>query len=90
MSEPAGEYITLVIRLQATSGDGWSVQVESDETAITLPLLPTTFVVRLWRSADTGVLRGTIQLHGTDYSAPIQSNDRIEALLRAWLVTTQQ
>ena len=49
------------------------------------PLVALTLIVRLWRAADTGILRGTIRLGDTDYWAPIQSNTQIEELARAWL-----
>jgi hypothetical protein len=84
-AEPAGDYIALVVRLQAAADGMWYVHVDGTSQVASIPLAPATLVVRLWRSADTGLLRGTIGLHGSNYWAPIQSNLQLEELTRAWL-----
>ena len=70
------------------AADGkWYVYIEGANTHQTIQLVPATFVARLWRASDTGTLRGSIRLHGSDHWAPIQSNGQIEELVRAWLLS---
>jgi hypothetical protein len=83
----SGQYVSLVVRLQAASDGTWYLDVDGSNTAHTIPLLPMTLVVRLWRAGQSGPLRGTIRLHGTDHWAPIQSNGQLEQLVRAWLLS---
>lgn len=84
-TEPAGEYIALVVRVQPNVDGTWYVYADGVNTAEAFPLVPITLVLRLWRSRATGVLRGGIQLHGSDSWVPIQSNTQIEELVRTWL-----
>ena len=85
-ADPAGENIALVIELrQATDGE-WYIRVDGTSTIERLPLAPAILVARLWHAHTSGVLRGIIQLHGSDLSAPIQSNVQLERLVRAWLL----
>ena len=84
-AEPAGEYIALVVRLQLAADGKWYIHVDGTSQPAAIPLAPATLVVRLWRSAGTGLLRGTIGLHGSNYWAPIQSNVQLEELTWAWL-----
>jgi hypothetical protein len=86
-SEPAGNYITVVVRLQMAADGKWYVYVEGTSTPQAIPLVPVTLVVRLWRASETGPLRGSIRLHGSDHWAPIQSNHQLEQLARAWLLS---
>lgn len=81
-----GEYIGLVARLQRAADGSWYVHVDGTNEITTIRLVPATLIIRLWRSSDTGVLRGTVQLHGSSYWAPIQSNAQLEELVRAWLL----
>jgi hypothetical protein len=62
------------------------VYADSADTSRAIPLAPLTLVVRLWRSSPAGTLRGSIELHGSDRWAPIQSNGQLEELVRAWLL----
>ncbi|HEX6288330.1 MAG TPA: hypothetical protein VFZ66_04025 [Herpetosiphonaceae bacterium] len=82
-AEPDGDYTTLVVRLQTAADGTWYVYV--DGTPEALPLKPVTLVIRLWQHSS-GILRGTIRLHDSDQWAPIQSNARLEELIRAWLL----
>ena len=83
--EPASGYTALVVRVQPATDGQWYIYVDGTKRVDPILLLPLTLVVRLWRAADTGLLRGRIQLHGSDQWVPIQSNTQLEDLLRAWL-----
>ncbi|HZO27262.1 MAG TPA: hypothetical protein VFH48_14875 [Chloroflexota bacterium] len=85
-TDPSGEMLALVIRFGPDRHGQWSVSVDGTTTLPARPVPPTTLIVRLWRSGERGVLRGTLRL-GDDEAilAPIQTNDRLEALVRAWL-----
>ena len=80
----AGEYIAFVVRLEADTGGQWFVHVDGTTQPLVVPVAPLTLAVRLWRTSETGVLRGTIRLQD-DRWAPIQSNGQLEELIRAWL-----
>jgi hypothetical protein len=84
-SESSGDYIGLIVRLQVHADGDWYVSIGGTTTMEALPLRPISLIVRLWRSRDTGILRGNVQLSGSDRWAPIQSNDQLTELLRAWL-----
>ncbi|HEX5501122.1 MAG TPA: hypothetical protein VFW96_00785 [Thermomicrobiales bacterium] len=89
-AEETGDVLALVVRL-ATAADGRSrVSVDGTATLPATPLPPATFTVRLWRARDTGLLRGSIRLHASERwgerTAPLQSDTRLEALARAWLL----
>ena len=83
-AKPAGEYVSLVVRLQADAGGRWFVHVDGATQPLVVPLVPLTLVVRLWRTSETEILRGTIRLQN-DRWAPIQSNSQLEELIHAWL-----
>jgi hypothetical protein len=83
--EPLGEYLSLVVRVHANNDGEWNLSIDGIDETLVLPLVPATFVIRLWRATATGMLRGTIQHIDTDHSAPIQSNSQLEQLVRAWL-----
>ena len=84
--EAPGEYIALVIRLQADRDGTWRLSVDGTTTSQALPLQPLALVVRLWRTTDTGILRGNIRLFESNQWVPIQSNTQLEQLIRAWLL----
>ncbi len=85
-SESGGDYLALVIRLQPDRDGRWHVSVDGTTRLAPRPVPPTTLVVRLWRSSERGPLRGALSLAGDDERwVPIQTDARIEALLRAWL-----
>jgi hypothetical protein len=86
-SESSSDYIALVVRLQAHADGNWYVSIGGTTTMEALPLRPISLVVRLWHSRNTGILRGNIQLSDSDRWAPIQSNDQLKELLRAWLLS---
>ena len=83
-AESAGEYLHLVINVQSDPGN-CTLRIESAAGQERIALSPATLVIRLWRSTPTGILRGNISLHGTDSVAPIQTNARMEQLIRTWL-----
>lgn len=86
MEQPQlGETAALVVRIEETVEGRWQLQVESAESAADLPILPATFIIRVWQASDASVLRGTIHLHGSRHSAAIQSNTQLIELVRAWL-----
>ena len=85
----SGEYISLVVRLQATAEGAWYLHVDGAEGQRDVPLVPVTLVVRLQRASPTGPLRGSIRIHGSDHWAPIQSNGQLEDLIRAWLLSSE-
>ena len=85
---PEGSYIALVVRLEELQSGTWGFVVDGDAGALTLPLQPATFILRLWRTEGGHVLRGTIGLRGDDDPAPLQTNQRIEQLVRRWLLGT--
>lgn len=81
----AGGYTALVIRL-GVGGDGtWCVEFDDTRQSRVLPLTPAILVVRLWHAGNTGVVRGTIRLHGSEHWGPIQSNVQPAELMHAWL-----
>lgn len=82
-----GESIALIVRLQQAADGQWCVHVEGQGSAETFPLVPATLIVNLWRSGDSRVLRGTIQLHGSRHCAAVQGNGQVVELVRAWLQT---
>jgi hypothetical protein len=82
----AGVYISLVVRLQASTDGGWYLYVDDADGTQSFPLKPLTLAIRLWRSGDAGILRGTIRLDGDDTWAPIQSNAQLERLIDLWLL----
>jgi len=86
---PTGDSIALVVRLREEADGRWLLHIDGTSTSEEIPLLPATLVVRLWRSINTTVLRGTIQLHGSDHIATIQGNMQLIELIRAWLLPAQ-
>jgi hypothetical protein len=82
----SGEYISLVVRLQATAEGTWYLHVDGTDRQQDLPLKPLTLVIRLWRSSDRRLLRGVVQIDGNDHWVPLQSNAQLEELVRAWLL----
>lgn len=85
-TDPSGEMVGLVIRFQPDRDGRWLVSVDGTTTVPARPVPPTTLIVRLWRSGGRGMLRGTLSLaHDEALLAPIQSNERLEVLVRAWL-----
>jgi hypothetical protein len=86
MVESADEYVHLVVALSMTAGGEWQLSVDDASGARQFPLVPVTVVIRLRRSRGGQLLRGTIALQDGTVSAPIQSNARLEALVRAWLL----
>lgn len=81
-----GEYIALVVHLQADRDGTWQLSVDGTTTVEALPLKPLALVIRLWRTTDTGILRGNIRLFENNQWVPIQSNTQLEQLIRAWLL----
>lgn len=85
-TDPSGEMLALVIRFAPDRHGQWSVSVDGTTTVAARPVPPTTLIVRLWKSGERGVLRGTLGLAEDEtLLAPIQTNERLEALVRAWL-----
>ena len=85
---PEGSYIALLVRVQELHSGTWALVVEGSSGALTLPLQPATFILRLWRTEGGNVIRGTIGLHGDENPAPLQTNQRIEQVVRRWLLGT--
>jgi len=83
----SGDYLALVLQLHPAADGTWQVSIVEPTTVQIVPLSPATVIMRLWRVAGTGVLRGTLRLQGTDICAPLQSNAQLEALVRAWLLS---
>ena len=73
-------------QLRVAADGTWYVDIEGTHTAIDLPLRPLSLVVRLWRVGHNGLLRGSIRRLDSDQWIPLQSNVRLEELLRAWLM----
>jgi hypothetical protein len=85
-SESGGDYLALAIRLQPDRDGRWQVSIDGTMHLGPRPVPPTTLVVRLWCVAADGPLRGSLGLAGDDAPwAPIQTDARIERVLRAWL-----
>lgn len=84
-TEPTGEYMAIVVRLRPGTDGTWYLDVEGTHSAKDIPVVPMTLVIRLWRPTGTNLLRGTIRLRDGDGWAPIQSNSRLEELVRDWL-----
>ena len=87
-SEAPGEYLALVVQLRVADDDRWYLAVDGAGPGLpaTVPLKSATLVVRLWRAKATGTLRGSIRLHDSGEWATIQSNARLEQLVRTWLL----
>lgn len=79
----AGSYLILTVSLDRVHNE-WALVVDGNDGQRTVKLRPAIFVIRLWR-ADAGSLRGTVRLHRTGLSAPLQTNRLLEELIRAWL-----
>ena len=88
-SEPDGQPILLVAELRRARGR-WRIRVEQANVTAEYALRPTTVVIRLWRSADGRLLRGRLQVAGSDSWAPFQSNDELRHMLGSWLAGEQQ
>ena len=80
----ADQYMALVVRVELDSSGDWVVVVASHTTRLTTHIAPATLVLRLWRSADGGVLRGTVGLAGTEHTVAVQTQTAALELLRAW------
>lgn len=86
MDAQAGDnYITFIVRLQQSEDGVCRIEVAGAFPVQLVGVTDAPLVIRLWRYRAAGVLRGRIELAGTEYWAPIQSNDQIEALVRQWL-----
>lgn len=85
-AEPNGDYTTLVVRLHMGADGMWYVSVDGTNQLDALPLRPVTLIIRLWQQSGTGIVRGSIRLHDSDQPVPIQTNARLEELVRAWLL----
>lgn len=84
--EPTGEYIGLVVRLESAADGTWTIVVDGTHSPLTLPLVPATLIVRLWRSEETSLLRGSIGLEGSGQWVPLHSNTTLIELLQTWLL----
>ena len=82
--------IAMVVSLSPVSDGTWTLAVDGANGRVVLPPVPATFIVRLRKQDSSGLIRGTIQLHGSAIVAPVQTNRQIEALLRAWLGPADQ
>lgn len=80
-----GETSSFLVRLYPTEGGVWCVHIEGASVNQDHVLVPATFVLNIWRTNDARILRGTIQLHGSPHSAPVQANAQLLDLLAAWL-----
>lgn len=78
--------IAVAIRLQPDPYGSWSFHVEGTSYFDAIPLAPATLIVRLWRSDDSKILRGTVQLHGSTHTAMLQSNTQLIEIISAWLL----
>lgn len=83
--ESAGDYFALVARLHADAQPAESLCSTRGATGQDDSHVAPIIVVRLWRTRDRGILRGTIRLHESQYWAPLQSDARLERLLSACL-----
>ena len=84
-TDSSGNAIALVVQLQLADDGLWHLLIDGSTGSQSFPLAPATLIVRLWRNAERGILRGNIRLHGSNVVAPIQLNTQIETLLRVWL-----
>lgn len=75
----------LLVDVSKGSDGRWRIVVNDTHRERIYPLVPGGLLIRLWRAPETGILRGTVQLRGTEYEAPIHTNDRLEAMVRDWL-----
>jgi hypothetical protein len=80
-----GETAVLVVRIEEAADGRWHVCVEGAQTSIELPLVPAILVIQIWRANEAKTLRGTVQLHGSQHSAAIQSSTQLIELVQAWL-----
>ena len=84
-ADPSGSYTVLVVQIHRGADDTWQLTVEGEGERRVVPLVPAVLVLRMWRSSDGQLLRGTVRLRDGMEPAPFQANRQIEALLRAWL-----
>jgi hypothetical protein len=80
-----GEYVSLVVSLGPAADGRWCLTVTQPGAPAAYPLVPATFVIRLWRAADTGILRGVVRLRGSDLEAAVQGNANLALLVATWL-----
>ena len=80
-----GDYIGLVAQLLPTDSGAWYLTIDGTIGAFSVPLMPVTLVIRLWRNDDTGTLRGTIGMLGSAQTASIQSSGYLTELVCTWL-----
>jgi hypothetical protein len=81
----SGEYVSLVVSLGPAADGRWCLTVTQPGPPVEYPLVPATFVIRLWRAVDTANLRGVIQLRGADIEAAVQANANMTLLVATWL-----
>jgi hypothetical protein len=81
-----GEYIAIVVRLRPSSDGTWYLDIDGTTGARSFPLVPLDLVIRLRKTGDDSILRGTLRLDGDDLLAPFQSNAQLVELVRAWLL----
>ena len=82
----SGESLAVVVQLKQDAGGQWCVYVDGTDTHQALPLAPLTLVVQVWLAGEARVMRGNIQLYGTQHAAPVQSNGQLIELVQAWLI----
>lgn len=79
-----GESVTLIVRLHESAA-GWLVTVDSGGRGDHIPLMPTTLLIHLWQPSDASVLRGTVQLLGSQQTAVFQSSAQLVTVVQHWL-----
>jgi hypothetical protein len=85
VEEVVGDYQTLIVRLGTADGGTWHLVVDGSWPMPPIPLAPATLVMRLWRNHESGVLRGSLQLHGSEERALFHCNAALERLVQRWL-----
>lgn len=85
-STPVGDTLLLVVRLHADAEGRWHIDVDGTHTYTSVPLVPATLILHVWRTGDQHLLRGNVELYGSEHSAALQSSDKLVDLLRAWLI----
>ncbi len=85
MTRISDQAIGFVLQIQRDSQNAWTIHCTGSIPSITFALQPATFVVRLYRANTGNYVRGTIELPAANLSTPINCNDSILVLIRAWL-----
>ena len=81
---PVGETLALTLHIGSAEQGSWQIRVGGARHSA-YALAPATLVISLWCPIDAHVVRGTIQLVGSECRQVVfQSSDQLLELLQHW------